>query len=58
MTIDDVQKLNKITRVLRLICKEFKWMPFWKPFIAPFITNNRDRILALYDDVEEMMREE
>lgn len=56
--LSEAQKLNKITKVLRIVCREFQWMGFWKSMVAPFITKNREKILALYDEVERVMKED
>jgi len=56
--LSDAQRLNKITKILRLICREFQWVVYWRIIVAPFITNNREKILSLYDEIEKVMKEE
>jgi hypothetical protein len=51
--------MNRITRVLQMVCNEFEWNSFWTPFIAPFIRKgeNIQKMCNLYDEIEKIVEE-
>lgn len=49
--------MNKITRMLRIIFKEFGWLKTWDVFVVPFLAKEKERVLMLYDEVYELMKE-
>jgi len=58
LPLTEAQKMNKITRLLRIICREFNWLGYWRVVVAPFLERNRGKILALYDEIDALMKEE
>ena len=54
MPLTDAEKLNKVVRVLNLICKEMGWEAYWGS-VSKFVANNRDKILKLYDVIVEVV---
>ena len=54
MPLSDAEKLNKVVRVLNLICREMGWEAYWGP-VSRFVANNRDKILKLYDVIVEVV---
>ena len=57
--LGEAEKMNRITRVLHMVCREFNWTSFWRPFIAPFIgkPENISKMCALYDEIEKIVEE-
>lgn len=54
MPLTDTDKLNKVVRVLNLICIEMGWEAYWGS-VSKFVANNRDKILKLYDVIVEVV---
>jgi len=54
--MNETEKLNRVTRILRTICEAMNWMQFW-PQVSAFVMEHQDRLLKLYDSIQEIMRE-
>ena len=55
--LSETEKMNRTTRVLRMVCHEFGWMPLWDPYVVPFVTKNQDKICSLYDEIKKIVEE-
>ncbi len=54
--MNESEKLNRVTRILRTICKELDWMQFW-PQVSAFVMEHQNRFLRLYDSIKAIMDE-
>ena len=54
MPLSDAEKLNKVVRVLNLICIEMGWEAYWGS-VNRFIAYNQDKVLKLYDVIVEVV---
>ena len=55
--LGEVEKMNRMTRVLLMVCREFGWMPLWEPYVVPFILKNQGKICSLYDEIKKIVEE-
>ena len=57
LTLSEAEKMNRTTRVLRMVCHEFGWMPLWEPYVVPFVLKNSGKICSLYDEIKKIVEE-
>lgn len=55
--LSEVEKMNRTTRVLRMVCHEFGWMPLWDPYVVPFVLKNQGKICDLYEEIKKIVEE-
>lgn len=56
MNLSDVAKLNKITRIVRVIVNEMGWERYWGQ-VESWIVENQDKVIQLYDSIAAIVRE-
>lgn len=56
MYLSDVDKLNKVTRIVRTIIDEMGWERHWGR-VESWIVENQERVIVLYDSIADIVRE-
>ena len=54
--MNESERLNRVTRILRTVCEELDFMQFW-PQVSAFVMEHQSRFLRLYDSIKEIVNE-